>query len=167
MGIHNEEGFGRYKSDLPGLIKTMLDQLLNQSDKDRAYINIQPKEDAILLINNLGGLSQLELGAITTEVCTQLKQDYNINLRRILAGTYMSSLNGLGFSITLLKLVDEKWLQLIDAPTKASGWLSAISVDASEVSSEDPKASKKDHVDEIDVSQPGKLQGTCRSPGIL
>ncbi|KAI8280249.1 Dihydroxyacetone kinase 1 [Colletotrichum sp. SAR11_57] len=126
MGIHNEEGFGRVKDNLSGVISTMLNQLLDQKDTDRAFIRIQKEDKVVLMINNLGGLSQLELGAIANEVISQLREGHGIQPRRVLSGTYMSSLNGLGFSITLLKVVDESWVQLIDASTQASGWLPAI-----------------------------------------
>ncbi|KAF4816378.1 Dihydroxyacetone kinase 1 [Colletotrichum siamense] len=104
----------------------MLNQLLDQQDTDRAFIRIQKEDKVVLMINNLGGLSQLELGAIANEVISQLREGHGIQPRRVLSGTYMSSLNGLGFSITLLKVVDESWVQLIDASTEASGWLPAI-----------------------------------------
>ncbi|KAF0320322.1 dihydroxyacetone kinase [Colletotrichum asianum] len=126
MGIHNEEGFGRVKGGLSGVVSTMLNQLLDQKDTDRAFIRVQKEDNVVLMINNLGGLSQLELGAITDEVISQLREGHGIQPRRVLSGTYMSSLNGLGFSITLLKVVDESWVQLIDASTEASGWLPAI-----------------------------------------
>lgn len=35
MGIRNEEGFGRVRTDLPGLVQTLLKQLLDTSDTDR------------------------------------------------------------------------------------------------------------------------------------
>lgn len=150
MGIHNEEGFGRVKTTLPGLVATMLQQLLDQSDTDRAYIEVKPRqenndntnnsnEEVIVMINNLGGVSALELGAITAEVVDQLAATYRIRPARLLSGTYMSSLNGMGFSITLLKVVDRAFLTFIDAPADAAGWSPAVqpenwehTIDASE-----------------------------------
>lgn len=123
MGIHNEEGFGRVRTDLPGLIHTLLKQLLDTSDKDRGYIEIGSGEHVILMANNLGGLSQLEMGAVTAELSKQLSETYGINAVRVLSGTYMSSLNGLGFSATLLKVVDNQFVELLDMPAAASGWL--------------------------------------------
>lgn len=122
MGIHNEEGFGRVKTTLPGLVGTMLQQLLDQSDSDRAFINIKPSDEFVVLVNNLGGLSPLEIGAITTEVIDQLAGTYDARPVRVLSGAYMTSLNMLGFSITLLKVADKKLLSLIDAPADAAGW---------------------------------------------
>ncbi len=123
MGIHNEEGFGRVRTDIHGLIGTLLQQLLDTSDKDRAFVDIRNSDPVVLMVNNLGGLSQLELGAVTAEVAKQLSDRYDIVPKRVMAGTYMSSLNGQGFSVTLLKLVDPCFLELLDAPADASGWL--------------------------------------------
>ncbi|KAI8270161.1 Dihydroxyacetone kinase 1 [Colletotrichum sp. SAR11_239] len=147
MGIHNEEGFGRVKDSLSGVVSTMLNQLLDQKDTDRAFIGIQQEDKVVLMINNLGGLSQLELGAITNEVISQLREGHGIQPRRALSGTYMSSLNGLGFSITLLKVVDESWVQLIDASTEASGWLPTITtVDLPETQKATTSSQEKDIV---------------------
>lgn len=155
MGIHNEEGFGRVKTDLSGLIGTMLKQLLDQSDKDRAFIDIQKGEDVVLLVNNLGGLSVLELGAAANEAVSQLGQTYGLSPKRVMAGTYMSSLNGLGFSITLLKLADPSWLGLVDAPTEASGWLPAVNPTES---TEGPSVVQGGSSEE-EKPQPSNLQG--------
>ena len=135
MGIHNEEGFKRLTTDLPGLIKQMLAQLLDAGDTDRAYVNFRPSESVVLLINNLGGVSLLELGCITEEVCSQLQSSYLLQPVRILAGTYMSSLNGLGFSISILKIVSTRlasggsMVELLDAPGEATGWTAAVQQD--------------------------------------
>lgn len=130
MGIHNEAGSERAKVDLPELVETMLRQLLDTKDKDRAFLNVNSNE-VVLMINNLGAVSVLELGGITTEVVTQLEKTYNIKPVRVLAGTYMTSLNGLGFSISILNVVNTdiggpSMLQLLDAPSEASGWAAPI-----------------------------------------
>lgn len=129
MGIHNEPGFARLSVALPELVEKMLKQMLDQNDKDRAYLKVDSKE-VVLLINNLGGVSPLEMAGITCEVTTQLEKTYKIKPVRILSGTYMTSLNGLGFSITLLNCVDtginKSMLQLLDAPAEAIGWAAPI-----------------------------------------
>ncbi|KFX98333.1 hypothetical protein V490_02363 [Pseudogymnoascus sp. VKM F-3557] len=129
MGIHNEAGSARLEVTLEELVKTMLTQLLDQNDKDRAYLKID-REEVVLLVNNLGGVSPLEMGGITTEVAAQLQRDYHIKPCRILAGTYMTSLNGPGFSISLLNTVPtglpHTLLSLLDAPGQATGWAAPI-----------------------------------------
>ncbi|KAH7264201.1 Dak1 domain-containing protein [Fusarium solani] len=130
MGIHNEPGSGREKADLPDLVSKMLKQLLDTSDKDRAFVNVNSKE-VVLMINNLGGVSVLELGGITAEVVSQLESKHNIRPVRVLSGTYMTSLNGLGFSITLLNVVSPDFdapsmIELLDAPSEVVGWSAPI-----------------------------------------
>ncbi|RSL69448.1 hypothetical protein CEP54_002324 [Fusarium duplospermum] len=130
MGIHNEPGSGREKADLPDLVSKMLQQLLDTSDKDRAFVDVNSKE-VVLMINNLGGVSVLELGGITAEVVSQLESKHNIRPVRVLSGTYMTSLNGLGFSITLLNVVAPDFdapgmIELLDAPSEVVGWSAPI-----------------------------------------
>lgn len=132
MGIHNEPGSERKTADLPDLVGTMLAHMLNPNDKDRSFLDIGEKDDTVLLVNNLGGVSVLEMGGITHEVVTQLDRDWKIHPVRIISGTFMTSLNGLGFSITLLRLRDtglgsgKSMLDLLDAPAEATGWSAAI-----------------------------------------
>lgn len=133
MGIHNEPGSHRVKANLVELVANMLLQLLDHNDPDRAWVTRKPEDDFVLLINNLGGVSTLELSGITDEVYRQLDRDYDVQPIRVIQGTFLTSLNGLGFSISLLKLVDtglgpgRSFLDLLDAPAEAVGWSAPIS----------------------------------------
>ena len=133
MGIHNEPGSERKTTDLPGLVITMLAHCLDTSDTDRNFLEISSTDEVVLLVNNLGGVSVLELGGIVTEVVEQLKKTWKIKPVRILAGTFMTSLNGNGFSISLLKTADTglgaglSMLNLLDAKAEATGWNVALS----------------------------------------
>lgn len=130
MGIHNEPGSGSGKMDLPELVGKMLTQLLDSNDKDRAFLNVNSNE-VVLLVNNLGGISVLEMGGITTEVVSQLREKHNIRPVRIISGTFMTSLNGQGFSISLLNVVNTEiggpsMIELLDAPSEVTGWAAPI-----------------------------------------
>ena len=130
MGIHNEAGSARGKLALPQLVKEMLRQLLDTNDHDRRFVNVNSNE-VVLLVNNLGGVSPLELGGITSEVVTQLDETWNIRPVRILSGTYMTSLNGLGFSISILNVVNTDiggpgMVELLDGPSEVTGWAAPI-----------------------------------------
>ncbi|KAF6827504.1 dihydroxyacetone kinase [Colletotrichum plurivorum] len=122
MGIHNEPGCQVLKPrpELPALIEAMLTQLLDTSDSDRAYVDFSDAKDVVLLVNNLGGVSPLEFGGITAKVVNALGAR-GLKLARVISGTYMTSLNGPGFSITLLKATPEI-LKYVDAGTDAVGW---------------------------------------------
>lgn len=88
-------------------------------------------DETVVLVNNLGGVSVLEMGGITNEVLEQLEKSYSIKPVRVLSGTFMTSLNGIGFSISLLKVTDtglsKGMLELLDAPSEATGWSTAVS----------------------------------------
>ncbi|ESK97846.1 dihydroxyacetone kinase [Moniliophthora roreri MCA 2997] len=132
MGIHNESGNKRI-SPLPPLselIPQLLDLLSSTSDPERSFVPFKGpgKDKVVLLINNLGGVSELELGAIVAETKRQLGQR-NISIERVLSGSFMTSLNMPGFSITLLLLPDSASdpstsliLSLLDEKTDAPGW---------------------------------------------
>ncbi|RDW40105.1 Dak1 domain-domain-containing protein [Yarrowia lipolytica] len=134
MGIHNERGL--VEVDIPerpeDLIKQMLTLLLDPNDKERAFVSFKEKDEVILLVNNFGGLSNLENGALTQVALSVLEQDYNIVPCRVLSGAFETSLDGPGFSITLYnpsysatlveKLSSKQLLELIDAPTDAPAW---------------------------------------------
>lgn len=135
MGVHNEPGCEQTKTDLPGLVKRMLAQMLDTRDADRGYLHVKQSDQTLLLINNYGGVSNLELGAIVTEVTFQLGKDYVVKPRRIIAGPIYGSLNGQGFGLSLLKLVEtglgpgKSMLDLFDAPAQATGWSANIRSD--------------------------------------
>ncbi|KAK7456140.1 hypothetical protein CaCOL14_004184 [Colletotrichum acutatum] len=159
MGIHNEPGSGRESADLEGLVGKMLTQLLDQSDKDRAFLNVNSNE-VVLLVNNLGGVSALELGGITAEVAAQLEGSYGIRPVRILSGTYMTSLNGLGFSISLLNVVNTdiggpSMIQLLDYPTEATGWSSPILKETWEAKNQ---ATREEAADAGQATKPSDLK---------
>jgi len=160
MGIHNEPGSERLKTDLVGLVRKMLAQMLDPLDKDRNFLNVSKDDKTVLLVNNLGGVSMLELGGITDEVVKQLKDDYGIEPVRILAGTYMTSLNGMGFSISLLKLQDtglghgKSMLELLDAPAESTGWSAVVNTNTWELKSAlvEPKIQGTQDTDEVKPS---------------
>ncbi|EPX74726.1 dihydroxyacetone kinase Dak1 [Schizosaccharomyces octosporus yFS286] len=132
MGIHNEPGCRRI-SPIPSiddLVSEMLKQLLDQSDKDRAYVNINSEDEVVLVMNNLGGLSLLEFSAVSSKVEEALAEQYSIRPVRVYAGIFTTSLNGLGFGITLFRTTDHiningkeiSFLNLLDEPVEATGW---------------------------------------------
>ncbi|KAJ9155978.1 Dihydroxyacetone kinase [Coniochaeta hoffmannii] len=164
MGIHNEPGSSKESLELPELVAKMLGQMLDPSDEDRAFLNVNSNE-VVLMVNNLGGVSVLEMGGITAEVVAQLEKKYNIRPVRILSGTYMTALNGLGFSITLLNVVNTdiggpSMIELLDAPCEATGWAAPISKGSWEAKN---TATREQEVANHDDISPSGLKGDAKS----
>ena len=108
------------------VIKEMLRYLLDPSDSDRAFVTFNPNDNVVMLVNNFGGLSNLEFDAMVNLALIALKRDWKIVPTRIYAGVLETSLNAQGFSITLgnmsgmakaMDLKDEDVMELLDAPT--------------------------------------------------
>lgn len=76
------------------------------------------------MVNNLGGLSLLEISVIAEEVHRQLELR-SIIVKRFMFGTFVTALDGPGFSVTVLGL-DDELLSLLDAPTTAPSWPKSI-----------------------------------------
>ena len=91
MGIHNEPG-NRRVSPVPPLnelIPQLVENLISTSDPDRSFVPFKGKGDKVVaMVNNLGGTSELELGAISGEVKKTLAAK-GIKVERVLAGTFM------------------------------------------------------------------------------
>ena len=102
-GTHNEAGSERKRekeAELPELLTEMLRQLLSQEDEERSFFHVASSK-VVLLLNNLGSLGVLELAAVATEIVGQLRSHYEIEPIRTYVGTFMTSLNGSGFSISI------------------------------------------------------------------
>jgi dihydroxyacetone kinase len=126
MGIHNEPGIKKASPipSIPQLVSELLPMLLSQEDSDRAFVPFNKTDDVVLLINNLGGVSNLELSYAAEVTTEQLREKYGVVPKRTVVGTYITALNGPGFSITLLNAsrAGSNVLELFDAPAKATGW---------------------------------------------
>ena len=84
------------------LVKTLVQYLTDESDAERGYVKFEKGDEVALLINNFGGMSVLEMGALTNEFITQLPSQ--INAIRIYTGTFESSLNAPAFALTICNL---------------------------------------------------------------
>lgn len=91
MGIHNEAGIKRVSPVPPlnELVQSLLDLLLSKSE-ERGYLLTQGsgKDRVVLLVNNLGGVSELELAGIAREAITALSAR-GVTVLRVISGTFM------------------------------------------------------------------------------
>lgn len=55
-----------------GLIQHCLNLLCDPNDAERHFVTFEPNDSVVLVVNNYGGKSNLEVGALTDEIITQL-----------------------------------------------------------------------------------------------
>lgn len=119
LGIHGEAGVRRIKiAPVDQIVTLMLDHMTNTSNI--SHVPVRSGSSVVLIVNNLGGLSFLELGIIA-DAAIRLLEGRGVKVARALVGTFMSALEMPGVSLTLM-LVDEPVLKLIDAETTAKAW---------------------------------------------
>ena len=108
IGIHGEPGRRRIPMTSADEIT---DQLLDPVLKDLA---LQAGEKVIVLVNGMGGTPLSEQYIVYRHVAKRLAAA-NIEIARSLVGSYITSLEMQGVSISLLR-VDAEMLELFDAP---------------------------------------------------
>lgn len=101
-----------------------MQHILDTNDSERNF-DLNRSNKAALVVNNLGALSVSGLGAVVSEVFDQLRTQYSVNAVRVYSGTSMTSLDGAGFSISLLSMVEtgvkESLTELLNASCNAVG----------------------------------------------
>uniref|UniRef100_A0A0N5AE71 Triokinase/FMN cyclase n=1 Tax=Syphacia muris TaxID=451379 RepID=A0A0N5AE71_9BILA len=102
LGIHGEPGCERTK-----LVdaKAVIDILFKRLEKSEKSCLVKGSK-LVVLLNNLGGTSHIEMNVVARESLAWLEQ-HGYDVARFYSGTVMTSLDGHGISITVLKLVSK------------------------------------------------------------
>ncbi|XP_046417141.1 triokinase/FMN cyclase-like isoform X2 [Neodiprion pinetum] len=122
LGVHGEAGYKRMKlTSASQVVSLMLQHIL----KTLSLIN---GESVAVIVNNFGATSQLEQGIVVHEVVMQLGCR-GIQPLRVYAGPLMTSLDGAGVQISILRLGDHHGTSLVsclDQATDAPCWPGSV-----------------------------------------
>lgn len=124
------------------VVERMLNHIVKNALTDKLSKRLDQlpadKLDLIVLVNNLGGLSQFELSIVCNELIEQLSKmsilikpdrsyqtkelllDRSCRIARLFAGTYLTSFAMHAVSITILPKIDNELIRLIDAVESTS-----------------------------------------------
>ncbi|XP_071901961.1 putative 3,4-dihydroxy-2-butanone kinase isoform X2 [Coffea arabica] len=119
LGIHGEPGAA--VADLQPvdvIVSHVLKQILSLETN---YVPITRGSRVVLMINGLGGTPVMELMIATGKAVPRLQLEHGLAVERVYTGSFMTSLDMAGFSITVMK-ANEEILNRLDAPTKAPCW---------------------------------------------
>ena len=112
VGIHGERGVLRTAVKSSDEIVTILiDKILEAKQNDEDENSVIRR--MVLLTNNLGSVSELEMGVVHRKAILYLEEK-GYEVLRAYCGTYMTSLDMRGISLTLLTVVDDIFLDLLD-----------------------------------------------------
>jgi dihydroxyacetone kinase len=80
----------------------LIKYLADESDPERGYVKFAENDEVAVLVNNFGGMSALEIGALTNEFLEQMPS--RLSPVRVYTGCFISSLNAPAFGLTLVNL---------------------------------------------------------------
>jgi dihydroxyacetone kinase len=114
LGIHGEPGVKRtHLQTADELTETLLTEILKHGKFDN-------EKRVAVMVNNLGATTEMELAIVARNAMRFLESE-GFTVERIYAGTFLSSLDMAGISISVLGLDDER-LRWLDAVTSAPTW---------------------------------------------
>jgi dihydroxyacetone kinase len=118
LGIHGEPGVKRMRLQTADeLTETLLAEVLKHG-------RFGDEKRVAVMVNNLGATTEMELAIVARHAMSFLESK-GFSVERMYAGTFLSSLDMAGISITILGVNDE-WLRWLDAVTTAPAWPNAL-----------------------------------------
>jgi len=120
LGIHGEPGVQRMPiQPADQLTETLLNAILEPG-------KFSDQKRVALMINNLGATTEMEMAVVARHAVPFL-EGKGFAVERIMGGTFLSSLDMAGISMSLLGLNDER-LRWLDAVTTAPAWPSGLAM---------------------------------------
>ena len=114
LGIHGEKGVRRENiRPADALVDDMLDVILADG-------GLRPTDRVVLLVNNLGGTTLMELAVVARRALHTLRSR-GLVVERAWMGTLLSALEMPGCSLSVMK-VDDDVLSFLDEKTAAPAW---------------------------------------------
>lgn len=115
VGVHGEAGAKTVKvSSATELITQILSPIYRA-------LQLKTGDKVAVLVNNLGGLSQLEQWVAVGIIQKQI-QSWGVQIVRMYAAPVMTSLETNGVQVCVLRIADNEWVRCLDTPTSAPAW---------------------------------------------
>jgi dihydroxyacetone kinase len=131
LGIHGEAGMKQSPLlTADEMAREMIDKIqshgrVEERDGTKTVIPLFEKGDeVVVLVNNLGGTSNFEMYILALSTVKLLEsEDFGAKATRVLVGSFMTSFDMHGASITILNVENQpELLELLDAQTEAVAW---------------------------------------------
>ncbi|KAJ4851495.1 hypothetical protein Tsubulata_026245 [Turnera subulata] len=155
LGIHGEPGAAvADMQPVDVVVSHVLKQILSPETN---YVPITRGNRVVLMVNGLGATPIMELMIAAGKAVPQLQLEHGLAVDRVYTGSFMTSLDMAGFSLSIMK-ADQTILQRLDAATKAPGW--PVAVDGNRPPAKIPVPVPQSRSTKIDESLSRPLQLT-------
>uniref|UniRef100_A0A7N6FD09 Triokinase/FMN cyclase n=1 Tax=Anabas testudineus TaxID=64144 RepID=A0A7N6FD09_ANATE len=125
LGIHGEPGIKRSKVGFADeVVKTMLDHMTNPDSQ--SHLPLKSGDRVVVCVNNLGALSCLEM-AIVARAAVICLENRGVEVARVMSGSFMTSLEMTGVSLTLMK-ANQETLRLLLLPGQTLCFLMSLAL---------------------------------------
>ncbi|KAK9798144.1 hypothetical protein WJX73_008523 [Symbiochloris irregularis] len=125
LGIHGEPGAATDSMQpADDLVHLVIDKILAQNT---GFSTVQAGDEAVLLVNSMGATPPIELYLLANSAVSYLATAKKVTVVRTFVGTFCTSLDMAGFSMSLQSLTQQR-LERLDAPAQAPGWPSVSAV---------------------------------------
>lgn len=115
VGIHGEPGYRRDKMRTSAEIA---DEMMKKLEVISAF---EAGQEYAVLVNGLGGTPLMEQFVFYNDVQKEFaKRKATISFSKI--GNYMTAIDMVGVSLTVLKIKDNKWLDYLNEPVETIAW---------------------------------------------
>ncbi|KAK9115832.1 hypothetical protein Sjap_014779 [Stephania japonica] len=124
LGIHGEPGAAVVDlQPVDAVLSHILKQILS---KETNYVPISSGNRVVLMVNGLGSTPIMELMIAAGKAVTKLQLEHGLAVERVYTGSFMTSLDMAGFSVSIMR-ADQAILQRLDAQTMAPCWPIGVS----------------------------------------
>ncbi len=150
LGIHGEAGIETI--DLPkakDLVTTMVSKLLEA----------KPSTDNAILLNNLGGLSPIEMNIVAKEL---MESELGQKAKFIVSGALMTAIDMKGFSISAIQLTDEI-TKALTSQVETASWPGVVAHREISVTKCQSQIAKKEFTPSHDEETAIVLSKVCQS----
>lgn len=158
LGIHGEAGMRQVPlmtadEIAKETIKTICTygRVVTEADKKKIVPLFEKDDELCVLVNNLGGTSNFEMSILANAAVSELEKNYSVKVTRLLVGSYMTSFDMHGASITVLNLsgASDDLITFLDSACDAPAWIPCDTVTGSDRAS-------TEEFPEIQVDDEGK-----------
>jgi phosphoenolpyruvate---glycerone phosphotransferase subunit DhaK len=115
IGIHGEPGYKKLK------LQTSVEMAKEFYEKIKKELNLTADDEVVMFVNGMGATPLMEQYVFANDVLKLLADD-NVKVVKKILGDKMTSIEMAGISLTIFRVKDKKWLDLLNQEVEVIAW---------------------------------------------